>query len=109
MPGSEGGVGKHSSAVRLAPTLQEAIPLWGLDPDEAEMQGVVGTPHTHICINGAAVAHEDILFKEDIEIDPREERWGDLAARDIVHLGLPVVFEADDKAHPVVIAGTQPC
>jgi hypothetical protein len=77
--------------------------------DEAEMPGVVGLTHMHIHVNSPAVAHEDCFLQKDIEVGPRKELLGHLSMRHQVDRGLPVVFEADDSAHPVVMAGLQPC
>src|SRR5262245_32863186 len=62
-------------------------------------------PPMHIGINGPTVEDQDVLLKEGIEISPGEELLADMAAREMVHFGLPVVFEADAKTHPVIVAG----
>jgi hypothetical protein len=88
---------------------EETVAFRRVDPDEAEISGVFGLTHMHIRVNGPAVAHEDVFLQEDIEVGPRKELLGRLSTRHQVDRGLPVVFEADDQAHPVVIAGLQPC
>jgi hypothetical protein len=87
---------------------EEARALGRMDPDEAEMHGVVGTAHPYIGINGSAIEHKDLFLEADVEVGPGEERWSDLATGNVVDLGLPIVFESDDQPHPLAIAGAQP-
>jgi hypothetical protein len=87
---------------------EQAIPFRREDPNEAEMQGMLGPPHMHLGSNGPAVEEQEVLIEERIEVGPRAELLGDVAAREIVDLGLPVVFEADDQAPPMLVAGLQP-
>src|SRR6266487_1253152 len=54
---------------------EEAIPLRRVNPDEAEMQGVLGTPYTYICINGAAIEDEEILLEQGIEVGSGGNSW----------------------------------
>src|SRR5919199_317806 len=87
---------------------EKAIALRRVDPHEAQMQGLFGPPDMRIGINRVAVEDQDVLLEEGIEVGPGEELLGDVAAREMIHLGLPIVFEPDDKAYPMLVAGPQP-
>ena len=69
------------------------------------MQSMFGVPYVHIGIDGSAIEHEDLFLQEAIEVGAGEELRGDLAAGNRIDRGLPVVFEPDDKAHPVGVTG----
>src|SRR5918997_3593639 len=87
---------------------EKAIALRRVDPHEAPMQGLFGCPDMRIGINRVAVEDEDVLLEEGVEVGPGEELLGDVAAREMIHFWLPIVFEPDDKAYPVIVAGPQP-
>jgi hypothetical protein len=59
-------------------------------------------------ILGPAIKDEEALLNEGVEARAREEFLGAVAAGDMVTLGLPVIFEADDKAPMVLVTGPQP-
>ena len=61
-----------------------------------------------IGINRPAVQAQDVIRQEGIEVGPGEERLGHLPAGDVIHLGLPVVLQADDEAHVMGFAGPEP-
>ena len=82
---------------------EKAIALRRVDPYEAQMQGLFGPPDMRIGINRVAVEDQDVLLEDG----PGEELLGDVAAREMIHFWLPIVFEPDDKAYPVVVAGPQ--
>jgi hypothetical protein len=86
---------------------KNVIALRRVDPDAAEMPGMPDAPHRHIGVNGPAVADQDGLLKEGIEVGPREALLPEGAARQMVHFRLPVVLEADDNADPIVVADPQ--
>jgi hypothetical protein len=87
---------------------EEAVPLRRVDADEAEMQRVLGVPHADVGINGPAIKDEEALLDEGVKVSAGEEFFGDVTAGDTVHLGLPIIFEADDEAHMVLVTGPQP-
>ena len=61
----------------------------------------------HIGVNSAAIEHQRFGLQEGIKVGTWEELLRHLAPGDIVHLGLPVVFEPDDEAHAVFFAGAE--
>src|SRR5882724_5121190 len=61
----------------------------------------------HVGINGAAVEDKCVVFQEGIEVSAGEALPGDLPARDIVDLRLPVVLEAEDEAHIIRFASPE--
>jgi hypothetical protein len=44
------------------------------------MQGLFGTPHTHVGINSAAMKDQELLLEEDIEVGAGAELLGNLTA-----------------------------
>ena len=58
--------------------------------------------------HGPAIEAPHLRLKAGIAVGPRAELLGDVAARPMVHLGLPVLLEADDNAHMVLVTGPQP-
>ena len=88
---------------------EKAVALRGLDTDEPEMQRVLRPTHMDVGINGPAIEDEGVLLEEGIEVGAGEELLGDLPAGDIVHLGLPVVFQADDEADIMGLARPEAC
>jgi hypothetical protein len=86
---------------------EKAIALRRVDPHEAQMQGLFGPPDMRIGSNRVAVEDPDVLREEGIEVGPGAELLGDGAAREMIHFWLPMVFEPDDQADPVVVAGPQ--
>jgi hypothetical protein len=63
-----------------------------VDPDEAALQGMLDAPHMPIGVNGPAIEAQDVLLKEGLEVRPRAELLTEVAAREMGHLRLPVVF-----------------
>ena len=86
---------------------EKAIALRRVDPDQAEMERIPGPrpAHRHRWPGRRA---QDLLVQQDIEVGAGEKLLRDLPAGDIVHLGLPIVLEADDKTHPMGVTGPQP-
>jgi hypothetical protein len=82
---------------------EEAVALRRVDADEAQMQRVLRAPHPDVRINGPAIKDEDLVLEESVEVGTGEEFLGDVAAGNMVDLGLPVSFEAEDKAHMVLV------
>jgi hypothetical protein len=87
---------------------EEAVPLGRVDADKAEMERVLDAPDPHISIDGPAVELQDLLLPVDIEVGSRKKLLGDPPPGNRVDLGFPVVFEANDKAHPMGVTGAPP-
>jgi len=79
-----------------------------VDPDQAEMERVLGAPYPHTGIDGSAVEPQDLLLQQNVEVGAGAKLQCDAAAGNQVDLRLPVVFEADHKAHPIGVTGPQP-
>jgi hypothetical protein len=84
-----------------------AIPFRGLDPHQTQQQRVGPPAHMHIGVNDPAVEAQRLLLEQRIEVGSRAELLCDLPARDVIHLRLPVLFEADDEPNAVDVAGPE--
>src|SRR6267142_6675611 len=80
---------------------EKAVPLRGLHPYEAQRQCVAAPTDMHIGVNDPAIEDQDLLLTQYVEVSPWEELLRDLPARPVVHLRLPVRFQADDTLHAV--------
>src|SRR5882724_2807025 len=72
------------------------------------MHGRFPLPDVHIGVHDLAIETQGFLREQGIEVGPREKLLGELPPRQIVHLGLPVVLQAEHKPSPVSFAGSQP-
>jgi hypothetical protein len=62
----------------------------------------------HIGVNDLAIKEQGLLLEQGIEVGPGKEFLGDLSTCDIVHFGLPVLFQADHEADAVGVTGPEP-
>jgi hypothetical protein len=109
LPADPRAVGHWPGPKPRGPVREEAArALRGVDPHQAQRQGLCGPPHTHLGSNGVASADKELLLKQDIEVGAGAECRGDLTTRQRVDLRLPVVLEADHQAHPLGMTGPQP-
>ena len=86
---------------------EETIALGRVDTHETEMEWALVSANRDVSIDGPAVEDTDLRLEEGIEVRAGEALLGHLPAGKGVHLGLPVVLQADHQAHIMGVASPE--